>query len=133
MAGVEEWTPEDVVIQTRFKLARGMNRAVQFAIGVAKVKINRGNARGNNPSLPGEAPKKVSALLFSSITGEVHANGDVVVGRFGSNVEYARRLELGFFGADSLGRVFNQAPRPFLRPILREKRATLIKLITQSP
>jgi HK97 gp10 family phage protein len=34
----------------------------------------------------------------------------------GTDVVYARRMELGFRGADSLGRVYNQAPRPYLRP-----------------
>ncbi|MEM7211428.1 MAG: hypothetical protein AAF479_05940 [Pseudomonadota bacterium] len=133
MAGVDEWNEADVIIQARNKVARGMNRAVQFAVGVAKVKVNRGNARGNNPSRPGEPPKKVSALLFSSIVGEVEVFGDTVTGRYGTNVVYGRRLELGYFGADSAGRVFNQAPRPFLRPILREKARTLFKLIAGSP
>ena len=31
-------------------------------------------------------------------------------------VIYARRFELGYRGPDSLGRVFNQRPRPFFKP-----------------
>jgi len=34
----------------------------------------------------------------------------------GTNLVYARRIEYGFIGADKLGRVFNQRPRPYLRP-----------------
>ena len=34
----------------------------------------------------------------------------------GPTMVYARRLELGFKGADSLGRVYNQAPKPYVRP-----------------
>ncbi len=41
--------------------------------------------------------------------------------RIGSNVEYALRIEFGFNGQDSLGRTYNQAAKPFLRPILDHK------------
>jgi phage gpG-like protein len=34
----------------------------------------------------------------------------------GSNVEYARRIEHGFVGQDSLGRTYNQSPKPYLHP-----------------
>lgn len=34
----------------------------------------------------------------------------------GSNAPQAWRLERGFYGADSLGRVYNQAPQPSLGP-----------------
>ena len=38
-------------------------------------------------------------------------------GRWGVvGVPQARRIELGFQGKDSLGRVFNQPPFPYLRP-----------------
>ena len=32
---------------------------------------------------------------------------------------YGRRIELGFSGTDSLGRLFNQRPYPFLQPAVR--------------
>lgn len=38
----------------------------------------------------------------------------------GPTVVYGRRLELGFSGTDSLGRVYNQPPYPFLAPAMRE-------------
>lgn len=38
----------------------------------------------------------------------------------GTNLEYARRIEYGFNGADSLGRVYNQAAQPYLRPAVDE-------------
>ena len=34
----------------------------------------------------------------------------------GSNVKYARRIEHGFVGADSLGRRYNQSGKPYLYP-----------------
>lgn len=39
----------------------------------------------------------------------------------GTNVEYARRIEYGFQGADSLGRTFDQAAQPYLRPAVDEE------------
>lgn len=40
----------------------------------------------------------------------------------GTNVEYAARQEFGFSGADSLGRVYHQPARPYLRPALESTR-----------
>jgi len=39
----------------------------------------------------------------------------------GTNVVYARRIEFGFKGDDSLGRTYNQAAYPFLKPALKDK------------
>jgi HK97 gp10 family phage protein len=44
----------------------------------------------------------------------------------GTNVEYARRLELGFAGADSLGRMFNQPAQPYLRPALESEAPSVV-------
>ena len=38
----------------------------------------------------------------------------------GPTMIYSRRLELGFKGPDSLGRVYNQAPKPYVRPAFEE-------------
>jgi len=63
-----------------------------------------------------QTPHVKSGRLRSSITHEVEG----LTGRVGSNVEYARRIELGFVGVDSLGRKFNQQPYPYLRPALHK-------------
>ncbi len=46
----------------------------------------------------------------------------------GSNLEYARRVELGFVGKDKLGRHYNQAARPYLRPALEANQAAIKRL-----
>jgi hypothetical protein len=38
----------------------------------------------------------------------------------GTNKPQGRRLEFGFVGADSLGRHYNQAPQPHVRPSIDE-------------
>lgn len=45
----------------------------------------------------------------------------------GTNKPQARRLEYGFVGADSLGRHYNQAPRPHLRPAMDAIRGPFLK------
>jgi hypothetical protein len=41
---------------------------------------------------------------------------DVYSSHVGPGVIYARRFELGFVGSDSLGRVYDQKPRPYFKP-----------------
>ena len=40
----------------------------------------------------------------------------------GNDQPQGKRLEYGFMGADKLGRVYNQAPRPHIRPALDENK-----------
>lgn len=62
--------------------------------------------------------------LRASITSEIEGT----TGRIGSNKKYARRIELGFVGADSLGRVYNQKPQPYLRPALHKNEKAILEL-----
>lgn len=50
----------------------------------------------------------------------------------GTNVPYARRIEYGFSGADSLGRVYHQAAQPYLRPAMTEQQGAVIKEVAQA-
>lgn len=84
---------------------------------------------GLEPSLPDEPPKKVTGRLADSITHAVKRSPVQIVGRVGSNVEYARRLELGFVGTDSAGRSVNQQPRPYLRNTVVENAKQVIKIL----
>lgn len=67
----------------------------------------------------GRAPYK-SGTLRRSIEPQAVAPGEVIVG---SSVPYARRLEYGFMQADRLGRHYNQAARPYLRPAFDANKA----------
>jgi len=46
----------------------------------------------------------------------------------GTNVEYARRIEYGFSGQDSLGRTYNQPKQPFLRPAVDDNLTTIKRI-----
>ena len=93
-----------------------MEQAVAVVQRDIKISLNVGNPGGKSPSAPGQPPRKVTARLFNSIFGTVIRNESQILGVVGTNVIYGRRLELGFAGKDSLGRQYNQAPRPFIRP-----------------
>jgi hypothetical protein len=58
--------------------------------------------------------------LRSSISHELGRDVRGLHARVGSNVVYARRIELGFDGVDSLGRRYSQHPRPYLRAALAQ-------------
>ena len=78
------------------------------------------------PSPPGHAPAAPTGTLKGRITHEIDKAN--MRGRVGTNLEYARRLELGFVGVDSIGRRYNQAPRPYLRPALEINKVAIKKL-----
>lgn len=50
----------------------------------------------------------------------------------GTNVEYARRLELGFTGTDSRGRRYHQPARPYLRSALDSQRQNVVREVGQA-
>lgn len=43
----------------------------------------------------------------------------------GTNVEYARRRELGFMGTDSLGRTYHDPATPYLRPAVESQKGAV--------
>lgn len=71
---------------------------------------------GANPSRPGEPPHKQRGRLLASIAWEVEG----LVGRVGSNLSYARHLELG---------TRRLAARPWLRRALAEKTPEILAIM----
>jgi len=73
------------------------------------------------PSPPGHPPAAPTGTLKARITHtKPKMTPQGLVGKVGTNLEYARRVELGFVGIDKIGRRYNQAPRPYLRPALHK-------------
>lgn len=56
---------------------------------------------------------------------EPEVDGASVAVYVGTDVEYARRIEYGFNGTDSLGRQYSQAAQPYLRPAADENQAAV--------
>lgn len=78
-------------------------------------------AKQNAPVLTGQ--------LRRSIRVWTKVSGDEAEARIGTNLDYARRIEFGFVGADKLGRRYNQAAKPYLRPALKAKREKALEII----
>ena len=57
-----------------------------------------------------------TGTLRRSVHVEMTTEGLRQVALIGTDAPYARRLERGFIGKDSLGRVYNQAAQPRWRP-----------------
>jgi len=103
-------------------------------VTIHKKQVGRGGTYrrvGLDPSLPGEPPKKVTARLFQSVAASANASQDDngTRGSWGSNVAYARALELGFTGRDSIGRQRTLLPRPYLRPVMAKHKQAIRDLI----
>lgn len=118
----------------RLRIVAGMERAALWVEGEVKRSFQPGTGRASKrggkihrASAPGEPPAVDTGRLRSSITHDVQVQGNEVVGLVGTNIEYARRLELGFVGTDRLGRTVNQAARPFLRPAVFNNKAEIIR------
>lgn len=82
--------------------------------------------RGHMGGRPG--PNRISGNLQESLrVQQVSAMGFAVYPD-GGNAPYARRIELGFVGADSLGRYFNQPPYPYFFPGIREMAGDVVRV-----
>lgn len=138
---VDKWDSRKIVKRTQAHIAKNMDGAMLILQGDVQRKLSVGqpvvrsgkSLRGLNPSKEGEPPHLLTSRLRASITHSVESDplGDIV-GRVGTNVPYARRLELGFSGTDSLGRNINQGARPYLVPALKENLPRLIARLTRA-
>ena len=109
------------------KVDRASALAIDATMSAAVIHAKTGHGSGAHAS-----------QRFVSHSGELergtktirHARKDRrgVVGLWGvQNVIYARRIELGFQGKDSAGRVINAPPFPYLRPAAQAEYPKLAK------
>ena len=81
-------------VQLLPKAARGMQRGLQIAAGVAQTEY-----------LSGPRPEKLGVItgrLRGGVTVEVEVTGTNVLGKMGDNVAYAARHEFGFEGTEQV-------------------------------
>ena len=102
---------------------RRMRLAVNIVHKTASAKrpmIGRKGHKVSDPSAPFGVPvaEKNGGRLKLGIQKSVEVKFDKIEGRVWvdtDDIPYAMRIEKGFIGSDSLGRVYHQAPRPFMR------------------
>ena len=90
-------------------------RLAAYKTGTLRRSLHVGGAAGETPDFEGGLDSGYSDLG----QGEVKAQSAEVFG--GTDVPYARRIEMGFEDSDSLGRSFHQKAQPFLRPAFDTK------------
>ncbi|MEV4741586.1 HK97 gp10 family phage protein [Streptomyces sp. NPDC049555] len=72
-------------------------------------------------------PNVITGRYRASWAAQVTGAGPMVVAEVGTNAAQARRLEYGFAGADSLGRIYHQPPFPHLGPAVQEAGPALVR------
>lgn len=137
---IDKWRANEVFRAFHRVVEERVGAATGFVRGEIIRSINRsqptkslssGARVGLDPSREGEPPKRVEGDLVRSIVDEIIVTKRKIIGRVGSTqTKKAMRLELGFAGTDSLGRVIDQGPRPFIRPPLLENRDKIKRIIT---
>ncbi len=73
-----------------------------------------------------EEAKAIVVVDTGALRDSIHTEIEVLspssaMGKIGSGLPYAARIEFGFHGVDSLGRHYNQAAQPYLRPAMDSK------------
>ena len=74
----------------------------------------------------GRTPYKTGTYRRSFHMETVEKTPERCTVQVGTDSPYGKRLEYGFVGADKLGRVYNQSPRPHVRPALDENRGAAV-------
>lgn len=95
-------------------IQNGAKRRATYRTGNLRRSIHIGGHEDLAPDNAGVV--NTAGQVSQPVVREHHA--EVFVG---TNVEYARRIEYGFQGADSLGRNYSQAAQPYLRPAVDEE------------
>lgn len=90
-----------------------------------------GSHRRVQPHAGGEKPNIVTGHLRQSIRsqGIEHRGMGDWTAKAGPTMAYARRVELGFTGPDSLGRNINSRPFPYIEPAYNKLREALPGII----
>lgn len=82
---------------------------------------------GHTSKTPDYQSKSEDQGQYSSV-GMPHGTAVMV----GTNLPYARRVEFGFTGTDSLGRTYDQAAQPYLTTAFEEKKDEAVKEIGEA-
>ena len=98
--------------------SRGVTSGAELIADEAKESFGPAHAKGT-PKTVFDKPQSITGNLRRSIrqTGSTTSPSQGVwMARVGPTAIYGRRIELGFKGADSLGRVYNQPKYPYFKP-----------------
>lgn len=126
-----EWKGEQFVKNLEKELGDNLEKAAIYLKDKVKQKINRSQPyeryvgehgiyyKGDDPSAPGDAPKKITGTLQRSITHEMSKDRQQAF--VGSNLDYAFWLEMG---------TSKMQARPFLRSTMIEEADAITNILT---
>jgi len=123
------WHGDKVLKKINEEENKRIHKACIFLENYIKTSMKKGSykpyKRGKKihySSQPGHPPAVDTGRLRASITYEVMQMFYKITGRVGTNVEYARHLELG---------TKDMQPRPYLRVAIERNKDKLIKILTE--
>lgn len=128
-----DWN-ENAIKEIEDQLGKNLEKAAIHLMNKIKVKVNRSQPyviykgetgryyHGQDPSQPGESPKKVRGDFQRSITYEI--SSDKKSAKVGTNLDYGMYLELG---------TVQMQPRPFLRNTLNEEAGRIEDIMATPP
>lgn len=106
-----------------------VNALAGAAVGPVRKAVTEAALWGQG-AVAANAPKDTGDYA-RSISHRVTSSASAVDATIGTNRPQGRRLEFGFYGVDSLGRHYNQAPRPHWEPVRQQMpqvlRAAVVK------
>ena len=118
------------------ELNAAFDAATQAVLDANVVSVRKGaalveaSAKRHASGRPGPNVVSGSHRRSFNVTGPT-VSGTTVAALVGPSMIYSRRLELGYVGADSLGRVYNQPPFPSLTPAVSDTQDELKELFTE--
>ena len=112
------WHGEEFQRQVHEQWAKNIEAAAIHVKGEIKRSLRIGNKDGTSPSAAGDPPRRVTGRLSGSIAHEVDRKK--LIGRVGTNVLYAKFLELG---------TRKMAARPFIRLGLENARHAIARIL----
>lgn len=109
--------------------ARGVRAGVRaYAVTRMYGLLAERRIKANASGRPG--PRAQTGDYRRSFTTQVSTSRGLVVAVVGTNKAQGRRLEYGFVGADSLGRIYAQPPFPHVVPAFEQTEPEFLEAIT---
>lgn len=120
---------ENAVTAGALLVANRAKELAAFQTGTLRRSLHVGGHTELTPDF-GLGPARDGAA-FHDVAGATRGrdHAEVVVG---TDVPYARRIEYGYVGKDSLGRNYNQPAQPYLRPAYDETRDAVVTEIGEA-
>lgn len=105
-------------------LENAVRSGAQLVQNDARIRGPYANPKPDN-ELTGTLRRSIHIEVETTAPGRAEAT-------IGTDLVYAARVEFGFEGADSLGRVYHQPPKPYLRPALDENEPAIQREIGEA-